>query len=71
MWTEGKLEDHLFKKIPEKTIKITKGVSFLSCNRWRASIFPPALYNGLTPPVRGQGFPLILFADPATMVVVK
>jgi hypothetical protein len=39
---EGKLEGHLFKKIPKKTIKIFKGGSFPSSNHWRVSISPRA-----------------------------
>jgi hypothetical protein len=70
MTTEGKLEDHLFKKIPEKTIKKSRG--FPSFRQpLEGQYFSPTLYHGLTPPMRGQGFPLILFADLATMRVAK
>jgi hypothetical protein len=69
MTTEGKLEDHLFKKIPKKTMKIIKG--FCSFRQpLEGQYFSPAVYNGLAPPVRGQRFPL-LFADLAAMMGVK
>jgi hypothetical protein len=49
MTTEGKLEDHLFKKIPEKTIKKSRG---FPCFRQplEGQYFSPTLYQGLTHP---------------------
>jgi hypothetical protein len=36
----GRLEAHLFKKIPKKTIKTFKRASFSSLKRWAGPVFP-------------------------------
>jgi hypothetical protein len=66
MTTEGKLEDHLFKKIPKKTMELIKEFHFFR-QPLAGQYFPPAVYNGLPPSVTGQRFSL-LFADLTTMM---
>jgi len=44
---EEKLDGHLFKKIPQKTMKTFKGVLFLRATAG-GPVFSPALHNGLT-----------------------